>query len=349
MQKTIRPFLCFLILVLGANLWADKLPKFGKVSPEKLQMTVLPEDSDAVAVVLFDVGLMRIQKDFTMDLTRRVRIKILKEDGKDAADVRIPYWYKDKIMKIRAVTVLPNGKKIKLKKKDIHEESAKNMRTKVFAIPGVEVGSVIEFQYELLTQYLQYFDPWYFQHEYYTRLSQISVALQEGFAYSVFFRNTPPIRPIVSEYYGAGQPQKMYTWKMLNLPPIRKEPYMRSLSDYLAQLHFQLISYTDEYNHIEWIQTWPQLVAKQRDMFKEYFRKHKEFKKIVQETAPDSLSPMKRMKALYDYQRPCFSGSKTKRIVKEGKREGLRKELSAVKFTEGGRSGGRPAAGEHPK
>lgn len=84
-----------LIILLAFNLLfgAEEIPKFGKVSDEELQMTAIPEDPEADAVVLFDVGDLRIREGsekYYLTVERHTRVKILTEKGKDYASVSIP-------------------------------------------------------------------------------------------------------------------------------------------------------------------------------------------------------------------------------------------------------------------
>jgi len=211
-------------------------------------MTSIPEDPEADAVWLFEKGELEIILDYNsykLNLKQRGQLKILTEEGKKSADFRIPYWHEDRIVSLKAQAILPDGKKIKLDKKDIFDEEIKDTKYKVFAVPGVEVGAVVEYEFEKISDYLVYLEPWYFQNSDYTRISQYSVFPLPGFSYNVFFRNTVDIEPEIQDVLVPGQTVKLkkYIWTMKDLPPVRKEPYMRTLEDYRAALHFQLNYY----------------------------------------------------------------------------------------------------------
>ena len=92
-HKSIKLILLALLLLGSATMISQEIPKFGKVSKEELLLTEFPQAPDADAVYLFDVGDMRITDDFTLQLKRQVRIKILTEEGKEEANIRIPYWH----------------------------------------------------------------------------------------------------------------------------------------------------------------------------------------------------------------------------------------------------------------
>ena len=123
-----------------------------------------------------------------------------------------------------------------------------------------------------------------------------------GFSYHVFFANIPDIKPIIEERLAPPRRVlKKYTWKAENLSPITKEPYMRAIKDYLAQMHFQLLKYEDAYNQIKWIQTWPELVAKVRRSLKDYLNPDDTIRNKASELTTGKNSDKEKIKALYDY------------------------------------------------
>jgi hypothetical protein len=332
------------VFSLSSVIPGDELPKFGKVSKAELQMTSIPEDPEADAVWLFEKGDMEIflgNGRYYLRLKQHGRIKILTEKGKEYADFKIPYWHKDRIGSLKAHTILPNGKKIKLDKKNIFDEEMENTRYKVFAIPGVEVGAVIEYEFEKISEYLYFLEPWFFQNREFTRISQFSVMPLPGFSYNVFFRNTYDIEPKTEDILKPGVRTKLrkYTWTMANLPPIREEPYMRTVEDYRAALHFQLVYYKDQYQYIEFINSWPKLVEERRDSYKEYFTKNGFLEELVEGMNLSVLSEEERMKALYEYVRDniettssgeLYPEKKPAQVVKESKGSRVEKNLLLV-------------------
>lgn len=323
---------------------AQEIPKFGKVADEELQMTSIPEDPEADAVWLFDRGDIEIISEnygYKLKLKQHGRVKILTEKGKAYADFRIPYWHEDRITSLKAHTVLPDGKKIKLEGKNIHDEQEKNWKYKVFAIPGVEVGAVIEYELEKLSDYVHMLEPWYFQNPEFTRLSQYSVIVLSGFSYNVFFRNTFEIEPEVEDVLKTGINYKLkkYTWTMRNLPPVKEEPYMKTLEDYRAALHFQLIAYKDQYQYIKFIDSWPELVKKQRDYYNKYLNEEAALKELLQGLNLQPLSDPDKIKTLYNYVRENIvttsRGSKyvetePGKVLKELKGTGAEKNILLV-------------------
>lgn len=100
---------------------------WGNIPPEYALRKVFPTDTTMSASVVFDIGRMvTYLNQGQMTLTRHVRIQIYNERGKEYTNIRIPFWKNDKVSDIKAHTILPNGKKIKLVRKDIFEEGFKD-------------------------------------------------------------------------------------------------------------------------------------------------------------------------------------------------------------------------------
>ena len=109
------------------------------------------------------------------------------------------------------------------------------------------------------SEYISILEPWYFQNETYTLLSQFTIAIDPHFNYHVFFQNVVGDQAVPFEELflipgGAiTRKGKRFTWKIEDIPKIKEEPYMRTLDDYRMTLFFQLREYRDPYNYIIFI------------------------------------------------------------------------------------------------
>jgi Domain of Unknown Function with PDB structure (DUF3857)/Transglutaminase-like superfamily len=125
--------------------------QFQPVNPEELKMTSDPKAPGAAAVFL------NIEERTDDDLSYSsvcARIKVLTEKGKELATVSISY--RDgfsKIKDIKARTIHPDGTVIPLvgKPDDLLTARDRDVKLgrKVFTLPSVEVGSIIEYCYTL--------------------------------------------------------------------------------------------------------------------------------------------------------------------------------------------------------
>lgn len=274
-------FVCMLIISIPvfSNEW-------GKVTPAERELTTVSEDPDADYVVLFEKGEVVITPDFMVDFYCHRRIKILSENGFDAADVEIRYWHEDKIKDLQAHTILKDGKKIKVRGKEIYKKQDQKMKSKVFAFPGVEVGAILEYRFVQQSKYIIDIEPWYFQNNAYTLRSELEVLLPKGFQYNVTIRNPNQIElnPNQIETFSAMYPKRkptLFTWYAENIPGIKNEAYMPPLKDYLTSLRFQIVSYQDIYTNVKFLRNWTDETKKLKKTYKNHLKTSKELQKVI--------------------------------------------------------------------
>jgi Domain of Unknown Function with PDB structure (DUF3857)/Transglutaminase-like superfamily len=131
---------------LGGRAQADDwLP----VTPAELQMTAEPKAPGAAAVYLY----RQVDRDDVNFLERHyLRIKVLTDAGRKYGSVEL--YYQKKIQHIEDVsarTISPSGAIAKFDgmvyDKPIVEGRGADMSARTFTLPGVEVGSIIEYRY----------------------------------------------------------------------------------------------------------------------------------------------------------------------------------------------------------
>jgi hypothetical protein len=125
--------------------------QFQDPTPDELKMTSDPKAPDAAAVYLFRERDVDDVKSFR---TIYERIKVLTEKGKDLATIRIPYEKgMVKLADIKGRTIHSDGTIIPLAAKpdDLVEVKTKGYQENltVFTLPSVEVGSILEYRYEI--------------------------------------------------------------------------------------------------------------------------------------------------------------------------------------------------------
>ncbi|HMM81089.1 MAG TPA: DUF3857 domain-containing protein [Pyrinomonadaceae bacterium] len=142
------------LFVFSASIYAQKAAEWRPISPADLQATkpVVEPDADAEAL-LWET---RIDDSSDDKLTRKnyVRIKIFTERGREKfAKVDITFRKgRTKIKDIAARVVKPDGSTVDLAEKDIFEReivrgNGVKVLAKSFAIPNIEPGVIVEYQY----------------------------------------------------------------------------------------------------------------------------------------------------------------------------------------------------------
>jgi len=157
--------------------------QFQPPNQDELRMTTDPKAPGAAAVYLevkeIDDDTMHYQLDYE-------RIKVLTDKGKELATVEVPYGGPFKVEDIRGRTIHPDGTIIPLngKPEDLLYEKKGDVRIgrKVFTLPSVEVGSVIEYQYQLRYEDNQYNSPlWNIQRDYFVHKAHYSFTPDKAF------------------------------------------------------------------------------------------------------------------------------------------------------------------------
>jgi len=125
--------------------------QFQQPTPDELKMTSDPKAPGAAAVYL---NIEETADDNLHYRSYYARIKVLTEKGKELATVSVPYVAGfNKVTDIKARTIHPDGTVIPLegKAEDLLTAKAGDVQFghKVFTLPSVEVGSILEYKYEL--------------------------------------------------------------------------------------------------------------------------------------------------------------------------------------------------------
>jgi hypothetical protein len=143
-------------------------------TPEELSMTAQPEVAGASAVYLF-------REETTDDKMRMfsiyIRLKVLSESGKEFANVELPYsagLTGRTVDNIEGRTIHPDGSIIpftgKPYQKLVEQTQGAKYMAKVFTLPDVQIGSIIEYRYKLHYDDSVLYSPnWYIQSDLWTR------------------------------------------------------------------------------------------------------------------------------------------------------------------------------------
>lgn len=251
-------------LLTTLSLKAQQYPmKFGKVDKSDLEMTESPIDKDANAMVLCEFGTIRFDLDDEGSIITKfyyhTRIKVFNKDGLNQGNITIPYYVggtdsKEKITSIKAASYhLEKGKVVssKFSPKDIHHEQVtKTVHTKSFAIPNIKEGSVIEYTYQIKSDFITNLRSWDFQEEIPVKWSEYRVSIPKNFDYERIARGNPNFSiqtstpsSITYTGYGASVPAITYRWVAENMTGLTEEPYNSHIKDYATQIEFQLTGY----------------------------------------------------------------------------------------------------------
>jgi hypothetical protein len=229
--------------------------QFQEPTQEELQMTADPKAPGAAAVYL---NLQEVTDDPLHFHSFYARVKILQEKGKELATVEIPYERSSfKVTDIRGRTIHADGTIIPLVGMPEDLLSAKvsdrQYGRKVFTLPSVEVGSIIEYSYETRYDDDHYSSPfWQIQREYFVHKAHYAFTPFRGFlkgglnatneslvdshgntVHSLIWTGLLPKEgQVVSDALGR------YSVDLSDVPPIPQEEWMPPLRSVLYHILF---------------------------------------------------------------------------------------------------------------
>lgn len=186
-----------IVLALTAN--AQTLnKKMGNPTMEEMNMTECDYDKEANAVVLYEDFDVQIVSTIGLKLKMvyKRRIKILKEDGLDYANVKLTLrdserggGDRDQLQGLKAFSYNLEGGKIQKTKMSGDMVSKKRLNgsfvSTEFTIPQAKVGSVIEYQYEIMRDALFDLPTWIAQSTCPVNYAHFRIALPDEFTYRV--------------------------------------------------------------------------------------------------------------------------------------------------------------------
>lgn len=284
-----RPFLFMMLLAITMIAAAQDIEpnlKWGKPTDEELNMTEYAADKEAKAVVLCHLTSVNYTMNlynYLVDYQVKKRIKILKDDGKDYANINIPYIYNtyeeyglESIEKFKATAYnMVNGKVVKTKigKEQIHTERIDEdyMLAKV-AIPQARAGTVIEYEYTRHSNVFYHIFDWDAQEEIPVMFAQYRLEIPSIFIFNVETSGLQTLQ--MSHSTGSltyttssdnmSRPSScktnIYLCTGQNLPALKKDDFVWNERDYMIKVTAELKSYASSGgNYREVKKTWEQV------------------------------------------------------------------------------------------
>lgn len=168
-----------ILMVASATVGNSQNTKWGKPSNEELNMTVYEPEPDAPAVVLYQLTTVNYTMDFynyTKEYLVKKRIKILKDEGKEYANVAFHYidneqeqYGRERVFDFKATAYnVENGKVTKYKigpERLFTERIDDDYMLAKFAVPQAKAGTVIEYEYRIHSNVFFHIYDWDAQEE----------------------------------------------------------------------------------------------------------------------------------------------------------------------------------------
>ena len=196
------------------------------VTPEELQMKTPKVEADADAEAIFWEVRLDNKDAEKISYNHYIRVKIFTERGRERfSKFDIPFTKGKKVEDVAARVIKPDGSIVELKPEDVFErEIIKSghikIKAKSFAVPGIEPGAIIEYQYkEVFKNDSADGERLVFQRDIPLQKVTYYVRPYSGSTLSYHFYNMPETR--------FSDEKKGYSVATLtNVPAYKEEPYM---------------------------------------------------------------------------------------------------------------------------
>ncbi len=244
---------------------------FGDVSEELIKQSVHPRDSFAAAA--YYVANSSARYRFTrnsgvlLNIEYHYRIKIYQIDGEEYGKFEISLYNNssdyEKVRNIEAYSFnYENGKvvKTKLNKNEIFEEkSSKNYKRKIFAVPNVKPGSVVEVRYKIQSPFNYSIPKWYFQKYIPVEQSRFELIVPDYIKLTPVSTGSIPIKSTTKDMLSSSHGEVKYILEASELPAMKRDKYVLNPDDYRTGIKYELhsVTYRNETDYLS--KDWPSI------------------------------------------------------------------------------------------
>ena len=299
-------FLGFILLRAGCAPVTQRI-SFKEIVWEEINVDNTPAQEDypnATAVFLLDEGDFSATKHSIF--TRHVIIKILNEAGLRYANVEIPFYSETEVHNIKGRTIQRDGTIVTLQPEDVHEKSLfpewvlyADSKAKVFAMPGAEVGSVMEYSYSMLYK-RPFASAWEFQRYEPVLLSTFTLDIPDYLRYNYMLSKTKQVEVEKSVSHPLGRVKGEF--KARNAPAITYEPFMPPRSEVITKIYFSLAA-------LSWFgltlpvegDSWEILGDNYWYSANDKIKANRDIKSQVREIVKGATTEMEKIEKLYDF------------------------------------------------
>ena len=254
------------------------------ITPEELKMTSEPNAPGAPAIFLYrqvdrkDLGRANTEYNYA-------RIKIFTEEGRNYANVEIPYRRgTTAISNIRARTIRPDGTIAnfdgKVYEKTISKAKGVSVLAKTFTLPDVRVGSIVEyhFNYDLEDGYI--FDSlWILSDELFTKKAKFT------------------LKPYERVSVPTEDPDKVIRMTAQNIPAFQVEDFIPPQNE--LKLRVEFVYSEDVTIERDQAKYWRQFGKKQYDHVEGFIGKSGAMQQAVSQVVSANDSPEVKLQKIY--------------------------------------------------
>jgi len=293
------------------------------ISPEELKMTSEPLAPGAPAIILYR-QVDRDDNGHTSHEDNFERIKILTEEGRRYADVEIPFIKGgNDVVRLHARTIRRDGSVAdfdgKVFEKTIVKARGLKYLAKIFTLPDVQVGSIIEYSFTYdFREYALYESNWILSQELFTKTAKFSLKPYHGSFQNPFTVSWRPRLPqgTTPPYEG---PDHIIRMAAQNVAAFQVEDFMPPENELKARVDFV---YSTEIFEPDFDKYWKKVGRKLNGQVEGFVGKRKPMEDaLAQIVSPGDSSDVKLRKIYERVQQFRNTSYEFKKTDQEEKRE----------------------------
>ncbi len=314
-MKRLYP-LCLTLALLAARVAVaeEPPPAFPPITDEERALTSVPGEPNAPAVMLFKKGELlmagygRFIGSLASHLRVQARVKILTEAGKSNGELVIDHSSEVRLRDFSGRTVLPDGRVIPVPAdaqfRRRTSEASKRFVTAV-AFPAVQVGAILDYQYEIVFSSPFLLEPWVFSEEMPVRHSEVTFKTAKDWQLRVWTRAPLGVK-IQQEKKETSEGYDLRAWAE-SLPPIPHIPYGPAFADVASQILLLPSSRINARGHARVLEDWYTASQNVGSIYDEVRQRDGGVAKQARETA-GAGPPREKAAALYRFVRDEIRG-----------------------------------------
>lgn len=255
------------------------------------------------AVYLANNGYSKVYYDYSIpgwraSTKKTMRIKILSPAGLDMGTVKIPVFLtgdkkdrRERIREIKAVTYNLNDQTGEidssvLEPREISRaDILENVEEVSFALPNVQVNSIIDISYIIDSQSLSRLDDWYFQKNHPVKKSWFTMVIDGPYNYAYALQGQERLKGALTNDVrgiaplGRLRPMEEEWWYVEDIPAYKEEPFTASREDNIAKLSFQFESAGEGKDKRTFLKSWDDVTRdlQESKRFKQFYIGQKSF------------------------------------------------------------------------
>ncbi len=299
-------FALALTLLTLALLASSAAADFPPITAQEKALSSVAGEPNAPAVVLYRKGVFQMEhvgKQSDSIFTVQARIKVLTEAGKEHGEIVLPHSLFRRLKYLNGRTVLPDGKVLELSDQDVFKRQRSRLDdyyATAAALPGVEVGAILDYEYQLRYRSLYRLVPWHFQSRIPTLHSEISYVVPEH----IGFRPWAKVLPDRFHQEIDKQPKRrtLRAW-MTDMPSIPEEPFSFPFGDLSNQFMILPTQYLFSGRQIDLLTSWPTVCEREKSFYYDHRKNDGNARKKARELTATASGKREQAAAVYRFVR----------------------------------------------